>query len=68
VRQGLHVGDVIDRYARALWRVLALVSERGSVHYVVLPGLGRDVLLDQPDLLAGTAEDAAAWWRVAEAA
>ena len=35
-----------ENYARALWRVLALVSVRGSVHYVVLPGLGRDVLLD----------------------
>jgi hypothetical protein len=57
-----------ENYARALWRVLALVSVRGSVHYVVLPGLGRDVLLERPDALAGTAEDAAAWWRLAEAA
>jgi hypothetical protein len=57
-----------ENYARALWRVLALVSVRGSVHYVVLPGLGRDALLDRPDVLAGTAEDAAAWWRLAEAA
>ena len=57
-----------ENYARALWRVLALVSVRGSVHYVVLPGLGRDALLDRPDVLPGTAEDAAAWWRLAEAA
>jgi hypothetical protein len=56
-----------ENYARALWRVLALVSVRGSVHYVVLPGLGRDMLLDRPDMLAGAA-DAAAWWRLAEAA
>lgn len=57
-----------EDYARALWRVLALVSVRGSVHYVVLPGLGRDALLDRPDVLAGAAADAAAWWRLAEAA
>ena len=57
-----------ENYARALWRVLALVSVRGSVHYVVLPGLGRDALLDRPDALPGAAADAAAWWRLAEAA
>ncbi|HEY2488246.1 MAG TPA: hypothetical protein VGI37_01985 [Streptosporangiaceae bacterium] len=57
-----------ENYARALWRVLALVSVRGSIHYVVLPGLRRDVLLEQPGVLAGAAADAAAWWRLAEAA
>jgi len=57
-----------DNYARALWRVLALVSVRGSVHYVVLPGLRRDVLLDGPNVLASAAADALAWWRLAEAA
>lgn len=57
-----------ENYARALWRVLALVSVRGSIHYVVLPGLRRDGLLDQPDMLPGTAADAPAWWRLAEAA
>jgi hypothetical protein len=36
-----------EAYARALWRVLALVSVRGSLHYVVLPGLRRDELLDR---------------------
>jgi hypothetical protein len=54
-----------ENYARTLWRVLALVSVRGSVHYVVLPGLGRDMLLGRPDVLAGAAADAAAWWRLA---
>jgi hypothetical protein len=54
-----------EDYARALWRVLALVSVRGSVHYVVLPGLRRDMLLDRPDALAGAAAGAAAWWRLA---
>jgi hypothetical protein len=34
-----------DAYARALWWVLALVSERRSIHYLVLPGRHRDDLL-----------------------
>ena len=52
-------------YARALWRVLALVSVPGSIHYVVLPGLRRDELLARPQVLADAAADAAAWWRPA---
>jgi hypothetical protein len=55
-----------EAYARALWRVLALVSVPGSIHYVVLPGLRRDELLARPQILAGAAADAAAWWRPAE--
>ena len=35
-----------ENYARALWRVLALVSVPGSIHYVVLPGLRRDAVLE----------------------
>lgn len=54
-----------EAYARALWRVLALVSVPGSIHYVVLPGLRRDELLARPQLLADGA-DAAPWWRMAE--
>jgi hypothetical protein len=54
-----------EAYARALWRVLALVSVPGSIHYVVLPGLRRDELLARPQVLAGAAADAAAWWRPA---
>jgi hypothetical protein len=50
-----------EAYARALWRVLALVSVPGSIHYVVLPGLRRDQLLEGPQVLAGAA---AAWWRL----
>ncbi len=57
-----------ENYARALWRVLALVSVRGSVHYVVLPGLRRDAVLEEPHVLPGGAADAPAWWRLAEAA
>ncbi|MGZ4426431.1 MAG: hypothetical protein ACXVXC_04745 [Nocardioidaceae bacterium] len=36
-------------YAGALWRVLALVSVRGSIDYQVLPRLRRDDLLAHPD-------------------
>src|SRR6516225_7682585 len=54
-----------ENYARALWRVLALVSVRGSVHYVVLPGLRRDAALAEPHVLAdaaaGEAAGEAAW-------
>ena len=45
-------------YARALWWVLALVSERGSIHYTVAPARTRD------GLLAGGETDDGAWWRV----
>ncbi len=52
-------------YARALWRVLALVSVPGSIHYIVLPGLRRDELLERPQVLASAAAaDAPAWWRL----
>jgi len=37
-----------DRYARALWWFLALVRERRSIHYVVLPGVLLDKLLADP--------------------
>jgi hypothetical protein len=52
-----------DHYARALWRVLALVSVPGSIHYVILPGLRRDEFLARPQALAWAAADTAAWWR-----
>lgn len=59
-----------DHYARALWRVLALVSVPGSIHYIVLAGLYRDDVLVRAELLgplqAGAQPpDAAAWWRLA---
>jgi hypothetical protein len=56
-----------DHYARALWRVLALVSVRGSIHYVVLPGLRRDEVLRRAQVVADlSAADAAQWWRIVE--
>jgi hypothetical protein len=66
--RGLYEWDgprLAENYARALWRVLALVSLRGSIHYVVLPGLRRDGLLDRPKVMAGAAADASDWWRLA---
>jgi hypothetical protein len=67
--RGLYEWDGPQRaeaYARALWRVLALVSVPGSIHYVVLPGLRRDEVLERPQILADAAADAA-WWRPVEA-
>jgi hypothetical protein len=58
---------VVEFRLRAVWRVLALVSVRGSIHYVVLPGLRRDALLEQPQALADMSADAD-WWRLADAA
>jgi hypothetical protein len=55
-----------EAYARALWRVLALVSVPGSIHYLVLPGLRRDELLARPQVLGGAAADEQAWWCPAE--
>lgn len=47
--------QLADAYVRALWWVLALVSVRGSIHYVVLPGLHRDDVLADLTVLDGTA-------------
>jgi hypothetical protein len=64
IYRGLYQWDGVQRaedYARALWRVLALVSVRGSIRYHVLPGLLRDDLLRNPELSPG--DEAGAWWR-----
>ena len=56
-------------YVRALWWVLAIVSVRGSIHSVVLPGLRRDDVLDDPSVLDGVWPDQqGAWWRITAAA
>jgi len=53
-------------YARALWWILALVSERSSIHYTVLPGCTRAELLanTRSGTDTGTGSDGRAWWRV----
>lgn len=70
--RGLYEWDdptAAESYARSLWRVLALVSEPGSIDYRVLPGLRRDEVLIDPRLLAAREGDAdTSWWRVVEAA
>lgn len=53
-----------DAYVRALWWVLALVSVRGSIHYVVLPGLRRDEVLRDPSVIEDTAGEGRTWWRL----
>ena len=58
--------QLADAYVRALWWVLALVSVRGSIRYVVLPALGRDDVLRDPKVLDDVApEQQQAWWRLA---
>ena len=67
VYRGLYEWDGPARaeaYARALWRVLALVSARGSIHYRVVPGLHRDEVLADPSVLGDVGTTAAdEWWR-----
>jgi hypothetical protein len=65
--RGVYEWDGPDRaeaYARALWRVLALVSTPGSIHYRVVPGIGRDDLLADPSVLDEPAPAAQeGWWQ-----
>jgi hypothetical protein len=63
--RGLYEWDgarLAEAYARALWRVLALVSVRGSIRYHVIPGMHRDELLQDP--AAVSAEGREDWWRL----
>ena len=57
-----------EYYARCLWRVLALGSVPGSIHYQVLPGLRRDELLHAPRRLEAAPASAGSWWRLLEVA
>ena len=61
--RGVYQWDGVDpaiAYVRALWWALALVSEKDSIRYRVLPGQDRD------DVVAGRTTapgDAGDWWR-----
>jgi hypothetical protein len=70
--RGLYEWDgpqLAEDYARALWRVLELVSARGSIDFRVLPGMRRDDLLADPGRLNGrVGVEPEAWWRVVAAA
>ena len=50
-----------DRYVRALWWVLALVSVRGSIRYLVIPGLDRDDILDDPSPMNAASIPSGPW-------
>lgn len=67
--RGLYEWDGAEQaeaYARALWRVLELVSVPGSIDYEVVPGLRRDDVLANPALLAREepTRGRPPWWRV----
>lgn len=52
-------------YASALWRVLELGCVRGSIRYQVLPGLTRDQVLADPELMnRAPVGPSDAWWRL----
>ncbi|QGN35412.1 hypothetical protein GJV80_06460 [Microlunatus sp. Gsoil 973] len=58
--------ELAESYARRLWWVLALVSPPRSIRYIVLRGLRRDDVVDDPTLLAGIPGGESAWWRITE--
>lgn len=60
--RGLYDWDGVERaesYVGALWWPLALVSERGSISYQVIPGITRDTASTHPELF----RDEGQWWR-----
>ena len=58
-----------EAYARALWRVLALVSSPGSIHYRVVAGIRRTDLLADPARLASEGPARGTdWWRLVDVA
>jgi hypothetical protein len=71
VYRGLYEWDsprLAEDYARALWRVLALVSVPDSIRYRVLPGLHRQDVLADPhvlDVLGPPGPEG--WWRLVAA-
>ena len=68
VYRGLYQWDDPERaveYVRALWWALAAVSEPGSIHYAVLPGLDRDEVVTNPAVVDTRAAAPGGWWRPA---
>jgi hypothetical protein len=68
VYRGFYQWDGASRavaYVRALWWVLALVSETSSIHYAVLPGADRDDVVANPALVDTVAASPGGWWRPA---
>jgi hypothetical protein len=66
IYRGFYQWDGTDEavaYVRALWWVLALVSEPASVHHAVLPGLERDEVLRDPTMIDTVAAAPGGWWR-----
>jgi hypothetical protein len=57
-----------ERYARSLWRILAIGSVPGTIRYRVVPGLRRDDVLADPRLLEtssdATPDSSYAWWQL----
>lgn len=70
VYRGLYDWDrpvLAGNYARALWRVLAMVSVPGTIRYVVLPGIHRDDMLTDAAIMRQLATgQSRAWWLVTE--
>jgi hypothetical protein len=52
-----------EAYVRALWWALIVVSERPSIHYIVLPGIRRDDLLELHVADDVVPDGLTAWWR-----
>jgi hypothetical protein len=67
VYRGLYEWDGPQRarqYAASLWRVLELGSVPGSIRYQVVPGLHRDDVLADPNLMSSISASDDAWWRL----
>jgi hypothetical protein len=65
--RGLYEWDgpaLADSYARALWWVLWLVCEPGTIHYTVVPGRQRDDVLNNPGVLGPSGTIPPEWWRL----
>jgi len=52
--------ELAERYARSLWRVLAIGSVRGSIRYHVAAGLRREDVLSRPGMVNDL--EGSDWW------